>query len=165
MHRSQDSPLATRLFLVNMEVLQSLSPTHLLLLSGATAGVVIHQILRRSFIDIYPFRTTGSVFLAHWALLAAFHRYGEYDIWEANRMALALVGVTLASLTVNILVYRAFFHRLRHFPGPFGARLSKFWAVGQTIKSKARWYQVTQRLHEEYGDYVRTGKSNPRYRT
>lgn len=150
--------MVPRLFPVNMEVVESLFSSNLLLLSGAAAGVVIHQILCRSFIDIYPFKTTGSVIAAHWVLLAAFYRYGEYNIWEANRKALALVCHTLVSLTVNILVYRAFFHRLRHFPGPFGAKLSKFWAVWQTIKSKARYYQVTQRLHEEYGDYVRTGK-------
>lgn len=127
--------------------------------------MVIHQVLRRSFIDLYPFTTAGSVVASHWVLLAAFYRYGEYSLWDANRLALAFVGYTLVSLAVNVLVYRAFFHRLRHFPGPFGARLSKFWAVWQTVKSKARWYQVTERLHEEYGDYVRTGKSNPRDRT
>lgn len=147
-----------------MEFLKASTSTNLLL-SGATAGVVIHQVLRRSFIDLYPFTTAGSVVASHWVLLAAFYRYGEYSLWDANRLALAFVGYTLVSLAVNVLVYRAFFHRLRHFPGPFGARLSKFWAVWQTVKSKARWYQVTERLHEEYGDYVRTGKSNPRDRT
>ncbi|OKL55488.1 hypothetical protein UA08_09188 [Talaromyces atroroseus] len=141
-----------------MAVLQTLlsSTVTNLILSGAAAGVIIHQILRRVFIDLYPLTTVTIVIGTHWVLLSAIHRYGEYNLWEANQRAFSLVCSTLASLATNILVYRAFFHRLRNFPGPFGARLSKFWAVWQTIKSKARYYQVTQRLHQEYGDYVRT---------
>lgn len=143
-------------FPVNMEFLKASFSTNLLI-TGATAGVIIHQVLRRVFIDIYPFKTVGAVVVSHWVLLGVFYRYGENTLWEANRQAFELVCYTMISLAVNIFVYRAFFHRLRHFPGPFGARLSKFWAVWHTVKSKARWYQVTQRLHEEYGDYVRTG--------
>ena len=154
---SQDLLLGAHIPPVNLEVLKSLLSTNLLL-SGAVAGLVIHQVIRRVFIDVYPFKIIGSVPFSYLVSLIAFYHYGEYSLRDANRQAFALVSYTLASLAVNILVYRAFFHRLRHFPGPFGARLSKFWAVWQTIKSKARWYQVTQKLHEQYGDYVRTGK-------
>lgn len=156
--------LGNHLFPVTLDSLKTSISTDLLL-AGAVAGFVIHQVLRRTFIDLYPFSILGTVVASHWALLGAFYRYGEYNFWDANRQALAVVGYTLASLAVNIAVYRAFFHRLRHFPGPFGAKVSKFWAVWQTLKSKARWYQVTQRLHEEYGDYVRTGKEKPPART
>jgi hypothetical protein len=60
----------------------------------------------------------------------------------------------------SILVYRASrFHRLTaaDFPGPFGARLSKLWHVWQCRDS--RNHEVLDRLHQKYGDFVRTGKS------
>lgn len=126
-------------------------------LFAAAAGVGIHQVLKRVNIDLYPLTAVGVVVAAHWGLLSVVYRHGDYTLWEANRQAFMLVCTTLASLAVNVLVYRAFFHRLRHFPGPFGAKLSKFWAMWQVVESKARYYQVTQRLHEKYGDYVRTG--------
>lgn len=46
---------------------------------------------------------------------------------------------------------------LHYFLGPFGAKISKFWALGKLIQSKAKWYQVLDQLHSKYGDYVRTG--------
>ncbi|EDN98276.1 hypothetical protein SS1G_13134 [Sclerotinia sclerotiorum 1980 UF-70] len=75
---------------------------------------------------------------------------------QGQKLAFKLVSMVVVSLWTNILVYRAFFHPLRHFPGPFGARLSKFWSLGKVMQSKFRWYQVLGDLKEEYGDYVRT---------
>ncbi|OOF94575.1 hypothetical protein ASPCADRAFT_26369, partial [Aspergillus carbonarius ITEM 5010] len=61
----------------------------------------------------------------------------------------------LVSLLSSITIYRAFFHPLRHFPGPFGARISKLWHVWQVRDSKN--YRVLDNLHTQYGDFVRTG--------
>ena len=56
----------------------------------------------------------------------------------------------------SITIYRIFFHRLRCYPGPWLASVSKFWHVYQC--HKAPNYLVLDKLHREYGDYVRTGK-------
>ncbi|CAI6238131.1 unnamed protein product [Periconia digitata] len=61
------------------------------------------------------------------------------------------------TLSIWILLYRAIWHPLRHYPGPFGAKLSKLWSVKQVWTSKWHYHIVQQRLHHEYGDYVRTG--------
>jgi hypothetical protein len=53
--------------------------------------------------------------------------------------------------------YRAFFHPLNDFPGPFGAKLSKLWAMGKVVQSNIKWYKVLEKLHVEYGDFVRVG--------
>jgi hypothetical protein len=55
--------------------------------------------------------------------------------------------------------YRAFFHPLRNYPGPPGAKLSRWWAIKQTWDSNLRYHLVLQRLQSQYGDYVRTGLS------
>ena len=60
-------------------------------------------------------------------------------------------------LWLYIGAYRAFFHPLKHYPGPSGAKLSRWWAVKQTWDSNLRYHRVLQRLQSQYGDYVRTG--------
>ena len=63
------------------------------------------------------------------------------------------------SLWSSMLIYRGFFHRLRSFPGPSGAKYSKFW---HTFKAADfRWYKKVNALHAKYGDFVRTGKLHP----
>ena len=60
-----------------------------------------------------------------------------------------------------MLVYRAFFHRLGVYPGPFFARLSKFWHVSNLGKFDN--YKLLDKLHAEYGPYVRTGTLAARF--
>ncbi|KAL8651746.1 MAG: hypothetical protein Q9210_003077 [Variospora velana] len=52
-------------------------------------------------------------------------------------------------------VYRKFFHRLRHFPGPWMAGITKFWHVYHCATSQN--HLLLDRLHDEYGQFVRTG--------
>lgn len=80
----------------------------------------------------------------------------------ASVFGLATATTTAASflgtLVAVILVYRVFFHPLRHFPGPFAARLSKWWAVKEVLRSNFRYHNtVVPHLGRTYGDYVRTG--------
>jgi hypothetical protein len=60
-------------------------------------------------------------------------------------------------LAVSILLYRGYFHRLHRFPGPFLAKLSRFYAMRKAAKNLQGNIDV-QRLHERYGDFVRVGK-------
>lgn len=62
-----------------------------------------------------------------------------------------------AGLYTSMLVYRAFFHRLATFPGPFLARLSNFYITSLSMK-KLQLFSEVQQLHARYGDYVRLGE-------
>ncbi len=62
------------------------------------------------------------------------------------------------TLFTSITIYRVCFHRLHSFPGPFLARVSKFWHVYQARHSMN--HQLILRLHKEYGPFVRTGTRN-----
>ncbi|KAJ6124316.1 hypothetical protein N7471_011633 [Penicillium samsonianum] len=65
----------------------------------------------------------------------------------------------LLSLFTSITVYRLIFHRLRHFPGPKLAAVTKLWHVWKCRDS--RGHLVLQAWHEKYGEFVRTeGLSN-----
>lgn len=57
----------------------------------------------------------------------------------------------------SMLVYRGFFHRLGKFPGPFLARFSNLYLT--MMSSKLHLYEEIGKLHETYGDYVRTGNA------
>jgi hypothetical protein len=61
------------------------------------------------------------------------------------------------SLWLWIGAYRAFFHPLRDYPGPFAAKLSKWWVVKQNWDTDSHFHRTQQQLQKEYGDYVRTG--------
>lgn len=56
----------------------------------------------------------------------------------------------------SMFIYRAFFHRLSQFPGPFLARLSNFYVTSLSAR-KLHLYEETEKLHKIYGDYVRLG--------
>ncbi|KAL8895404.1 MAG: hypothetical protein Q9192_003654 [Flavoplaca navasiana] len=59
------------------------------------------------------------------------------------------------SLYTSVVAYRARFHRLRNFPGPRLAAISKLWHVWQCRDS--RNHLVLDRLQRQYGQFVRTG--------
>jgi len=61
------------------------------------------------------------------------------------------------SLIASIGAYRAFFHSLKGYPGPFWARVSVFWKVKHFRESDFQAFEVVDRLHKEYGSVVRIG--------
>lgn len=105
-----------------------------------TAGLILHQFCKRVDIDKRPWSVLASVIATH--ALTIFELYTHTKIyntfWSSSLVATALVSVTLATLFSSILVYRAFFHPLESFPGPFGAKLSRFWAVWKTYETGSK---------------------------
>lgn len=137
---------------------QSLKPT--ILGTAAVSGFVLHQLLfKRVEVDKRPvllaFMVLSSQFLVAVALQRASDEFSQF--WYAWLVALLTVSTCLLSLFMNIIVYRAYFHPLKDFPGPFGAKLSKFWALRKVVQSGTKWYLEAGKLQEKYGDYVRTG--------
>ncbi|EFX00659.1 cytochrome p450 monooxygenase [Grosmannia clavigera kw1407] len=74
----------------------------------------------------------------------------------ASKTALQLLAGVIAGTYASILVYRVFFHRLNHFPGPFPARISNLW-ISSKIMPRMELHKDVQILHQKYGDIVRLG--------
>jgi hypothetical protein len=72
------------------------------------------------------------------------------------RITYSILGY-IVSLFSGIAIYRIFFHQLKNFPGPRLVALTKLWHVWKCRDS--RGHLVLQGWYEEYGQFVRTGKS------
>lgn len=73
-----------------------------------------------------------------------------------NTMAALLFLPYIMGLYGSLSIYRLVFHRLRKFPGPRLAALSKLWHVYQCRDS--RNHLVLDGLYKKYGTFVRSGK-------
>ncbi|PTB64968.1 cytochrome P450 [Trichoderma citrinoviride] len=121
------------------------------------AGVTSHHLIFRRFeVDGYAWQLLF-IFLGSSAVLIIAHiRIGGYSLILAICRALLVSNAYNAGVVVSSLTYRAFFHPLNRFPGPFMAKLSRFYAMRNAAKS-LKAFEDIQRLHETYGDIVRVG--------
>ncbi|KAI5814629.1 cytochrome P450 [Pyronema omphalodes] len=60
------------------------------------------------------------------------------------------------TLITSIGIHRIFFHRLRQFPGPFGAKVSSFWHIYQ-LWGNTKGHLLTKSMHDKYGNVIRYG--------
>ncbi|KAK1585655.1 cytochrome P450 [Colletotrichum navitas] len=77
---------------------------------------------------------------------------------DAFKTAASLAASLIFGTYSSLLVYRAAFHRLHSFDGPFLARLSNLWITSKAVK-KLQLHLEVQDLHRKYGDIVRIGPS------
>lgn len=59
-------------------------------------------------------------------------------------------------LFASILTYRIFFHRLRRFPGPISAKITKLYGPYKALDGKSHLHW--SKLFDKYGDIIRIGK-------
>ena len=125
---------------------------------GAVLGVLSHVLYFRRgehhketlpylqlFAASIPISTLA---LAHFLHLA----YGQ-----AILCAICTVGSFLGGVWTSMIIYRAFFHPLNKFPGPWPLKISKFSQVVSGWKLDA--FRKSYRQHQKYGNFVRTGRS------
>jgi hypothetical protein len=91
------------------------------------------------------------------ALLLAFVITLGYSPLSAMATTIYVAASFNVGVISSMLIYRLFFHRLRKFPGPFWAKISRFYPVYISKKSM-QYFLDLQELHRTYGDIVRTGK-------
>ena len=107
--------------------------------------------------------TNAPAIVAIHASIAVLSLFGNQSI-VGDGMGTALVpdfsyiSAYAFGLFTSMLFYRAFFHRLRAFPGPFMAKMTKFWHVSKSLRSQNHLLMAS--LHRNYGDFVRTGRSS-----
>ncbi|KAK9422223.1 putative Tryprostatin B 6-hydroxylase [Seiridium unicorne] len=123
-----------------------------LALYAALFGVVVH--LGVFITGEWHLRVAGVVTI-HSLVLVLMTFWSSEPIPKALLFIFILFSSYLLGLFGSITVYRLFFHRLRRFPGPRLAALTKLWHVYQCRDS--RNHMVLDALHKQYGTFVRTG--------
>lgn len=123
-------------------------------------GVAAHQLFfKKGEWDLWAPSVIGAFLAAQSALVAYLHLWSGSDaipLREALRIVWLLGCCVTAGTALSILTYRAFFHRLNRFPGPYGARLSN-WYVTLLAAKRLHLYEEVEGLHAKYGDFVRLG--------
>lgn len=124
-------------------------------LLAATSGVLTHiAIFRRGEWDV----ASPSVFVFYSTVFAAAALLSYSNFVSAPLSAIVqMAGSHVAALYSSMLVYRAFFHRLSKYPGPFLARLTNFYITALSVK-RLHLFKEVQQLHQQYGDFVRLGE-------
>lgn len=119
-------------------------------------GLTTHQVIRPFEIE----RKAWTLLFLYFGILSLL--FVGLTQWGGFPVLISLIRTTLFAATFNIglgssiVLYRAFFHRLHHFPGPFLAKLTRFYAMSK-VATKLQANVDIQKLHEKYGDFVRVG--------
>jgi hypothetical protein len=123
---------------------------------AALLGVILHHsILRRYEVEQFMYKLIGGFALLTGGLMSAHVLAGHgvlQTVFHSGATMVSLLGGTFASM----VVYRLFFHRLRKFPGPWAAKVSKFYGASLAAKT-VQYHKDVARMHEQYGDFIRTG--------
>lgn len=132
--------------------------THIAATFG-TLGILSHLLILTSEID----SAVGSLLIGGfltWAGLATsfLKLLGVDSIVAITKSSLACLSF-LVGLGASTVIYRLFFHRLRHFPGRWGAKISRFYTVWTIKLTGFKYHHELEKLHAEFGDFVRTGSS------
>jgi hypothetical protein len=90
--------------------------------------------------------------------VVALVRLGKFDMKDAVVIMTVVTSTYVVSLFASIILYRILFHPLRRFPGPFFAKISKFWHSSQITDFYN--YKLYDRMSKKYGKFVRLGESH-----
>jgi hypothetical protein len=129
---------------------------HAILTSLAVAsGVVAHHgLFRHGEWDV----ASPSIFSFYSTVFGAAALLSYTQLISVPLLLVAEIAIFhAAGLFTSMLVYRALFHRLKEYPGPLLARLTIFYITALSMK-KLHLFEEVQKLHAQYGDYVRLGE-------
>jgi hypothetical protein len=127
----------------------------IVLLASAPLGVLTHLavFIRGEWHMQAPF-LVKLYLLVCITIFVATKYYGS-TFHEAFVFTASLTSCYSIGLFSSISIYRRYFHRLRHFPGPLAAGITKFWHVWQCRTGKN--HLVIEDLRRQYGPIIRTG--------
>ncbi|KAL2851910.1 cytochrome P450 [Aspergillus pseudoustus] len=119
-------------------------------------GTATHQCIQKSEIDNQLRVILTAYLVGVFGVYAGYIHYFSFGwLRAAASMILASCSFNLG-MVASILVYRAFFHRLHHFPGPFMAKLTRLSAMMRSLE-RTQYHLDLEEMHRQYGDFVRTG--------
>ena len=131
----------------------------ILVLAGAAAAVGVFSHLSYFINGEHAIRSPtyfATAIILPSTIVAALVKFGGVSLLNSVALVTLCFSAYLGALFTSMLFYRVFLHPLKDFPGPFPAKLSKLWWVAQ-IAPKIDHFRKLDRLHQQYGEFVRTG--------
>lgn len=126
--------------------------------AAAAAGIASHLFyFNHGEHHMYAVRYIQSFFAVFAIAMLYGVVYCHQDAGEVLSYMLPFTACYLGGLYTSLLCYRIFFSPSNSFPGPFGAKISKFWFSTQLTRHDA--FKKIHELHQKYGDFVRIGPS------
>jgi len=114
---------------------------------AALLGILFHLAIQHVEFELIMYHSMAAFIFTFFGMMYSFGLV----------RATILTASFYTALLTSISVYRLFFHRCGTFPGPFAARLSKFYAASLAAKD-VQYYKELAKMHHQYGDFVRTGE-------
>lgn len=128
----------------------------MLVVTPLLAGVTVHLSVRPFEIDLHTPKFIFAYLIAVTALILDSHLFRGQIVAESLLRTTVIATSFNIGLFGSILIYRAFFHRLHHFPGPLLAKLTRFHALKISVLTSQKHLTIDN-AHNEYGDFVRVG--------
>ena len=126
-------------------------------LAAGLVGVLSHIFYWvRGHHDPYVAKILGVHLAAYLAVVS--RQVSLYDFTTGSIYGTAISSSYLVCLFASMTVYRLFFHRLRHFPGPFTAKITKLY--GPWMAGSGKMHEKHFQLVKQYGDIVRSGNDS-----
>ncbi|KAI1103518.1 putative benzoate 4-monooxygenase cytochrome P450 [Jackrogersella minutella] len=119
-------------------------------------GVVFHlTILQIKNIEYSMYRILAAIPLTVFGLSVLCSRNGFPLPDVFTRVSILVVSFSVG-LFSSMIIYRLFFHRLKRFRGPLDLKTSRLFSALRASR-KVQYGKVVAGLHDEYGDFIRTG--------
>ncbi|PVH98329.1 putative cytochrome P450 [Periconia macrospinosa] len=120
-------------------------------------GPLIHAAFLKNFeLDIYIPHMFGVGMFSLIGLTYFYITHAGLTVLASIARVASEASCFSLGIFTSMIIYRLFFHRLRRFPGPLPARVTRFYALH--LSGKNVQYQVElEKLRDQYGDFVRTG--------
>lgn len=124
------------------------------------SGVLCHHIIwiRGEWDEVF-WKILSTLILTHHIIAYAWAQLANIGFRYTYIIFLRLELYHALGTFLSIFVYRAYFHPLCKFPGPFGLRVSMWWRMKTIWMTGHRHAIWVEQLHEKYGDVVRIGES------
>lgn len=123
---------------------------------SALLGVLFHVSIQTVEFEKFMFHFLAALPVMAVVMSAFFSVFGHLTWPQAFVKSVSIEAIFNLSCLLSIGIYRLLFHRCGKFPGPIGAKLSRFW-TSYTSSKNFQYHKELEKMQEKYGDFVRTG--------
>ncbi|KAH8758341.1 cytochrome P450 67 [Diaporthe sp. PMI_573] len=125
-------------------------------IGAALLGVLFHVSIQLVEFERFMFHYLAALPVMALGMTTVLSDFGRLAWSQAIVKSIFMEIIFNLSFLLSIGVYRMLLHRCRGFPGPVGARLSRFWTAYISGKN-LQYYKDLEKMQAKYGDFVRTG--------